>query len=169
MAGTAARHEPCRAWWPEPYLHVELGPRGGGLHHPVHHSDEGLALAHLRHTGKERAEVSGGRAPVLPVNWSRSPQDAKCHLLRWPRGSSCGPALLLFRSVPSGRFFGGKTRIKWSQLGADGTDRHELGQGRQQRGPAHRRTHGRALALPHGSVPRWGWRGPAGELWVLGR
>lgn len=43
----------------EPYLHVELGPRGGALHHPVHHSDEGLALAHLRHTGKERAQVSG--------------------------------------------------------------------------------------------------------------
>lgn len=112
MAGTAARHEPCGAWWPEPYLHVELGPRGGGLHHPVHHSDEGLALAHLRHTGKERAEVSGGRAPVLSVNRSRSPQDAKCHLLRWPRGSSCGPALLLFRSVPSGCFFGGENTDK---------------------------------------------------------
>lgn len=44
---------------PEAYLHVELSPRGGGLHHPVHHTDQGFALAHLRQTGKEISEVSG--------------------------------------------------------------------------------------------------------------
>lgn len=41
------------------YLHVELSPRGGALHHPVHHTDQGFALAHLRQTGKEMSEVSG--------------------------------------------------------------------------------------------------------------
>jgi len=54
-AGVAAMHGPR----PEAYLHVELSPRGGGLHHPVHHTDQGFALAHLRQTGKESSEVSG--------------------------------------------------------------------------------------------------------------
>lgn len=31
-------------------------------------------------------------------------------------------------------------------------------------GPAHRQTHGQALALPQGSVPSQGWHGPANEL-----
>lgn len=76
-----------------------------------------------------------------------SPPEVAQGLQLWPRTA------VLFSAL--GVLFGGKTRIKRSQLGADGTDRHELGQGRQQRGPAHRRTHGRALALPHGSVPSW--------------
>lgn len=154
----AARHEPCGARWPEPYLHVELGPRGGGLHHPVHHSDEGLALAHLRHTGKERAQVSGDtrlcqRSPVQePSGCKVPPPEMAQGLQLWP-----GAAV-----APFSAFVGGKTRIKQSQLGADGTDGHELGQGRQRRGPAHRRTHGQVLALPRGSVLNQGWHSPAG-------
>jgi hypothetical protein len=31
-----------------PYLHEELGPGGGVLHHSVHHTDESLTLTHLQ-------------------------------------------------------------------------------------------------------------------------
>lgn len=56
VAGAAAMQGPR----PGPYLHVELSPGGGGLHHPVHHTDQGFALAHLRQTGEESAERSAG-------------------------------------------------------------------------------------------------------------
>lgn len=92
------------ARWPKAYLHVELSPRGGGLHHPVHHTDQGFALAHLRQTGKEISEVSGD-ARVLGCRRCSSVQDppghraARCHLREMsqvlePRGNSC-PRLLL--------------------------------------------------------------------------
>lgn len=30
------------------YLHEDLGPGGGVLHHAIHHTDESLALTHLQ-------------------------------------------------------------------------------------------------------------------------
>lgn len=52
----------------------------------------------------------GGQVSASGIgDTSGSPRDAKCHLLRWPRGSSRGPALLLFRSAHSERFFGENT------------------------------------------------------------
>lgn len=92
------------ARWPKAYLHVELSPRGGGLHHPVHHTDQGFALAHLRQTGKEISEVSGD-ARALGCRRCSSVQDpsghraARCHLREMsqvlePRGNCC-PRLLL--------------------------------------------------------------------------
>lgn len=35
------------------YLHEELGPGGGALHHAIHHTDESLTLTHLQQR-KER-------------------------------------------------------------------------------------------------------------------
>ena len=41
------------------YLHVQLSPRGGALHHSVHHTDQSLALAHLWQTRKEKSQDAG--------------------------------------------------------------------------------------------------------------
>lgn len=107
--------------WPEAYLHVELSPRGGGLHHPVHHTDQGFALAHLRQTGKESSEVSrdalaccGARVPSEQrggsVQEPSGHQAARCHFQEMsqglePQGDGC-PGLLLLRSVQS--------RVSWA-------------------------------------------------------
>lgn len=48
-----------------PYLHVELGPRGGVLHHSVHHTDQSLALTHLQQTRKEISDISRDVASLL--------------------------------------------------------------------------------------------------------
>lgn len=136
-AGVAAMHEPCTARRPEAYLHVELSPRGGGLHHPVHHTDQGFALAHLRQTGKESSEVSGdvlGCHQSSGAARSTSPQgiglqDATSK--RCPRGLShmgmaapgCCCSGLCTEEHPGlvarpENFVEGKTQIKPSQLRA---------------------------------------------------
>lgn len=115
-AGVAAMHEPCTARRPEAYLHVELSPRGGGLHHPVHHTDQGFALAHLRQTGKESSEVSrdvlaccGAQVPSErqggSVQEPSGHRAARRHLQEMsqglkPQGDGC-PRLLLLHFVQS--------------------------------------------------------------------
>lgn len=50
------------------YLHVQLGPRGGVLHHSVHHTDQSFALTHLRQTRKEISDVSRDMdSPSVPA------------------------------------------------------------------------------------------------------
>lgn len=64
-AGTALKAHAVRL---RSYLHEELGPGGGVLHHVVHHSDECLALTHLQQR-KERM--------IHSHTWAtRSPQAA---------------------------------------------------------------------------------------------
>lgn len=56
------------------YLHEELGPGGGVLHHAVHHTDESLALTHLQQR-KERTDCSHSdplrKLPASPCACSR--------------------------------------------------------------------------------------------------
>lgn len=67
-----------------PYLHEEVGPGGGALHHSVHHADESLALAHLQRR-KERTIHSALATAVSP-----HPPVALCR--KQGRGSCLGGA-----------------------------------------------------------------------------
>lgn len=146
------------AQWPKAYLHVELSPRGGGLHHPVHHTDQGFALAHLRQTGKEISEVSGD-ARALGCRRCSSVQDpsghraARCHLREMsqvlePRGNCC-PRLLLPCL--------GQSRASWglkTLLGGEGnTDPREPAPS----WAAANCTHRHRLAQRHPRPRRKGW------------
>lgn len=106
-AGVAAMHEPCAARRPEAYLHVELSPRGGGLHHPVHHTDQGFALAHLRQTGKESSEVS---RDGLACCGARVPSEQRGGSVQEPSGhraARCHPQEMSQELKPQGDGFPG--------------------------------------------------------------
>ena len=43
------------------YLHEELGPGGGVLHHAVHHTDESLTLTHLQQRKEQTIQTQTHR------------------------------------------------------------------------------------------------------------
>lgn len=134
-----------------------------------------VSLSLICGTQGRKGHRSAGTRACASGDQARSPQDAKCHLLKWPRGSSCAAV------APFSAFFLGKNtdkteaaRSRWHRQtrARTGTAAAWPGTQRDTRtgpGTATQLWAGMALKMSTrcwGVTERWGW-GQQGPLFQV--